>query len=116
MSLLGQPPLIWLPIANNRSFSLVGGSRAALTSDSNLAAQKGIEPPTPGFGDRWASLALAAFRPLAQARFPRSPLRRLAPFGSRSCLCCSAFADPNLAGQEGIEPPTPGFGDRCSAN
>ncbi len=21
-----------------------------------------------------------------------------------------------LAGQEGIEPPTPGFGDRCSAN
>ena len=26
----------------------------------------------------------------------------------------SAIAD--LAGQEGIEPPTPGFGDRCSAN
>src|SRR5687768_2954316 len=23
---------------------------------------------------------------------------------------------PKLAGQEGIEPPTPGFGDRCSAN
>jgi hypothetical protein len=21
-----------------------------------------------------------------------------------------------VAGQEGIEPPTPGFGDRCSAN
>ena len=28
----------------------------------------------------------------------------------------SSRSERRLAGQEGIEPPTPGFGDRCSAN
>ena len=31
-------------------------------------------------------------------------------------LTSSPYSIPVLAGQEGIEPPTPGFGDRCSAN
>ena len=29
---------------------------------------------------------------------------------------CRRFAVPYPAGAEGLEPPTPGFGDRCSTN
>src|SRR5262245_22476640 len=45
------------------------------------------------------------------ATFPASPL-------PASSYPRAATRDPRseLAGQEGIEPPTPGFGDRCSAN
>src|SRR4051812_27130248 len=36
---------------------------------------------------------------------------------SRAALAYPCLAScAELAGQEGIEPPTPGFGDRCSAN
>src|SRR5262249_25608372 len=31
-------------------------------------------------------------------------------------ILCLPRPSRRLAGQEGIEPPTPGFGDRCSAN
>ena len=33
----------------------------------------------------------------------------------RRRIHCHRYPE-GLAGQEGIEPPTPGFGDRCSAN
>src|SRR5215203_38737 len=42
-----------------------------------------------------------------------------APFRSPSCnlpRIVYPVGSQKLAGQEGIEPPTPGFGDRCSAN
>src|SRR5207237_9760951 len=51
---------------------------------------------------------------LASAHFIARPLRRRAPLRSRSCLSLPTYS--TLAGQEGIEPPTPGFADRCAAN
>ena len=36
--------------------------------------------------------------------------------GTRKRRICGAFGSSNGAGAKGLEPPTPGFGDRCSTN
>ena len=59
-------------------------------------------------------------RATSLAALSRGPFARLFDrFGAhvrqRRCRV-SLYRHSELAGQEGIEPPTPGFGDRCSAN
>src|SRR5258708_30888010 len=53
---------------------------------------------------------------LSRARPPNESSGSAAPLFILLNPRRSTYRRFNLAGQEGIEPPTPGFGDRCSAN
>src|SRR5688572_887753 len=49
----------------------------------------------------------------SQFSVPRNATRKRVQLATGGWLLTTSHT---LAGQEGIEPPTPGFGDRCSAN
>ena len=131
---------VTLDVESGERLGVLGTARAGKSTLLRLAA--GLEPPDAGtvaldgrdiatlsrrehakllrheIGCVWDASGRGDAEALHYVAWPLLSAGVPVVFSSVSVMCCLTSVPRclHLAGQEGIEPPTPGFGDRCSAN